>query len=84
MDINNFTSLPPVVLKELFDEPEKQIETLSMEDFLNLPLNDEYKAKHGNDPSTFKKYYADETRGEAPIVTPKEDVYEKGCIPSEK
>jgi hypothetical protein len=47
MDLNNFTSLPPSVLDDLYEEP-AAIESLSFDDFLNLPLNDLYKSKNAN------------------------------------
>ena len=46
MDLNNFTSLAPSVIDDLYEEPEK-LDVDSFEDYLNLPLNDLYKEKNG-------------------------------------
>jgi hypothetical protein len=46
MDLNNFTSLAPSVIDDLYEEPEK-LDVYSFEDYMNLPLNDLYKEKNG-------------------------------------
>ena len=53
----DFTSLPPSIIDDLYEEA--KLEVLTFDDFLNLPLNDLYLKENGNDPKTFAKYTAD-------------------------
>ena len=53
----DFTSLPPSIINDLYEEA--KLEVLTFDDFLNLPLNDLYLKENGNDPKTFAKYTAD-------------------------
>jgi len=46
MNVDNYTSLPPSVLDDLYEEP-NQLNMYSFEDFLKLPLNDLYLEKNG-------------------------------------
>lgn len=64
MEIEKFVSLPPSILDEL-NEERNEIKVHSMEDFLKLPLNEEYEKKNGNDPS---KYYPNPNLGTAKTV----------------
>ena len=50
----DFTSLPPSIINDLYEEA--KLEVLTFDDFLNLPLNDLYLKENGNDPATFAKY----------------------------
>ena len=46
MNIDSFTSLPPSIIDDLYEEPTK-LDVYSFEDFLKLPLNDLYLEKNG-------------------------------------
>ena len=66
MEIEKFISLPPSVLDELTQE-RNEIKVYTMEDFLKLPVTEEYEKKSGNDPS---KYYPNPNLGMAEPIKP--------------
>lgn len=68
----DFTSLPPSIVDDLYEEPTK-LEVLTLDDLLNLPLNDLYLKENGNDPASFAKYKPKvviEEKPEDPEITP--------------
>ena len=74
MNVDNYTSLPPSVLDDLYEEP-AQLDMYSFEDFLKLPLNDLYKDKNGE--------YKPEVKP-LPETVPQPESKQEVNIPSEK
>lgn len=68
----DFDYLSPSIIDDLYEEP-TELNIHSFDDFLNLPLNDLYIKKNGNDPSSFAKYKPKEPE---PVLDPSDIVIE--------